>query len=567
MNLWKRGLALVLAVSACFTLLAACGQAEPVGDQLALAVCIGETPATYDPIYAEEPGEQTILNHLHENLMRLEQDENGQTVAVNGAARSVDVKENADGTVTYTFRLRGGKWSDGVEVKAGDFVYAWQRLADPATGSAYAPLLSIVSGYDAARSSGDMSQLAVTAKNSTTLVVTLNGQYDWFLREVCTSIATMPLRQDVVQRLKQKADEANAALPEGEVVNRWWSDPTQLVTNGPYVASAGEETSLTLTENTAYGKKLTGPTELTFRFGDNAAAQILYDQGVVDVVWPLTEEQMAEQKAENEDWQADPVLETYSVLFNCGKLEDEQIRKALSLAIDRDALTELVGVTAQAATGLVPPGVPEGEADFRTTGGDLLDNDGGTYEIRCQEAVELMQEAGYDRGSDLSAELGALEYLYVDEGTNAAVASALCGMWNQCLGLNVTPRAVEKTELMTALRSGSYTLAGLGLDAVCNDAECFLMDWTTDNADNYLHYENSAYDTLMSIIASAKDGTARMGCLHDAEDLILEIDCALAPLYTTGTAWQLRDTYQGGFRDPRGWFDFRSVYLKPVTVQ
>ena len=567
MKLWKRGLALVLAVSACFTLLAACGQAEPVGDQLALAVCIGETPATYDPIYAEEPGEQTILNHLYENLMRLEQDENGQSVAVNCAARSVDVKENADGTVTYTFRLRGGKWSDGVEVKASDFVYAWQRLADPATGSAYAPLLSIVSGYDAARSSGDMSQLAVTAKNSTTLVVTLNGQYDWFLREVCTSIATMPLRQDVVQRLKQKADEVNAALPEGEVVNRWWSDPTQLVTNGPYAASAGEETSLTLTENTAYGKKLTGPTELTFRFGDNAAAQILYDQGVVDVVWPLTEEQMAEQKAENEDWQADPVLETYSVLFNCGKLEDEQIRKALSLAIDRDALTELVGVTAQAATGLVPPGVPEGEADFRTTGGDLLDNDGGTYEIRCQEAVELMQEAGYDRGSDLSAELGTLEYLYVDEGTNAAVASALCGMWNQCLGLNVTPRAVEKTELMTALRSGSYTLAGLGLDAVCNDAECFLMDWTTGNADNYLHYENSAYDTLMSIIASAKDGTARMGCLHDAEDLILEIDCALAPLYTTGTAWQLRDTYQGGFRDPRGWFDFRSVYLKPVTVQ
>ena len=454
MKFWKRGMALLLAVSACFTFLTACGQTEAAGDQLALAVCVGETPATYDPIYAEEPGEQTVLNHLYENLMRLEQDENGQTVTVNGAARSVDVKENADGTVTYTFRLRGGKWSDGVEVKAGDFVYAWQRLADPATGSAYAPLLSIVSGYDAARSSGDMSQLAVTAKNSTTLVVTLNGQYDCFLREVCTSIATMPLRQDVVQRLKQKADEANAALPEGEVVNHWWSDPTQLVTNGPYVASAGEETSLTLTENTAYGKKLTGPTELTFRFGDNAAAQILYDQGVVDVVWPLTEEQMAEQKAENEDWQADPVLETYSVLFNCGKLEDEQIRKALSLAIDRDALTELVGVTAQAATGLVPPGVPEGEADFRTTGGDLLDNDGGTYEIRCQEAVELMQEAGYDRGSDLSAELGTLEYLYVDEGTNAAVASALCGMWNQCLGLNVTPRAVEQTELMTALRSG-----------------------------------------------------------------------------------------------------------------
>ena len=47
----------------------------------------------------------------------------------------------------------------------------------------------------------------------------------------------------------------------------------------------------------------------------------------------------------------------------------------------------------------------------------------------------------------------------------------------------------------------------------------------------------------------------------------MEIDCALAPLYTAGTAWDLRETYMGGFRDPRGWFDFRGVYPKPVTVQ
>ena len=388
MKFWKRGMALLLAVSACFTFLTACGQTEAAGDQLALAVCVGETPATYDPIYAEEPGEQTVLNHLYENLMRLERDENGQTVAVNGAARSVDVKENADGTVTYTFRLRGGKWSDGVDVKAGDFVYAWQRLADPAAGSAYAPLLSIISGYDEARASGDMSLLGVAAKNNSTFVVTLNGQYDWFLREVCTSIATMPLRQDVVTRLKQEADQANAALSDEEAVNRWWSDPTRLVTNGPYVVSAREDTSLVLGENTAYGKKLTGPTELTFRFGDTATAQILYDQGVVDALWPLSEEQMAEKKAADENWQPEPVLETYSVLFNCDRLEDEQIRKALSLAIDRSALAELAGVTAQAAAGLVPPGVPEGEKDFRTTGGNLLDHDGETYEDRCREAVE-----------------------------------------------------------------------------------------------------------------------------------------------------------------------------------
>ena len=404
----------------------------------------GETPATYDPIYAEEPGEQTVLNHLYENLMRLEQDENGQTVAVNGAARSVDVKENADGTVTYTFRLRDGKWSDGVDVKAGDFVYAWQRLADPAAGSAYAPLLSIISGYDEARASGDMSLLGVEAKNNSTFVVTLNGQYDWFLREVCTSIATMPLRQDVVTRLKQEADQANAALSDEEAVNRWWSDPTRLVTNGPYVVSAREDTSLVLGENTAYGKKLTGPTELTFRFGDTATAQILYDQGVVDALWPLSEEQMAEMKTADENWQTEPVLETYSVLFNCDRLEDEQIRKALSLAIDRSALAELAGVTAQAAAGLVPPGVPEGEEDFRTTGGNLLDHDGETYEGPLPGGGGTDAEGGLRPGQRPEHRAGSAGIPVCGRGANAAVAAAVCEMWNRCLGLRVTPRAVTK---------------------------------------------------------------------------------------------------------------------------
>ena len=568
MKLRKRLTALCLSALVCLSLLTGCGR-KGTAERAALSVCVGESPATYDPIYAQRIGDQTILNHLYENLMRMEKGENGQLTAVPGAAKSVDVKENSDGTVTYTFRLRGGKWSDGVEVKASDFVYAWQRLADPATGSVYASLLSIVSGYDEAQATGDMSLLAVSAKNNTTLVVTLNGQYDWFIREVCTSIATMPLRQDVVRQLKQESDAANESLKEDETPRRWWSDPTRLVTNGPYTASAEEENSLTLTENESCGKRLSGPKTLTFRFGDGQTAEVLYDQGVVDAVWPLTEEEMAARMETDGAWQAEPVLETYSVMFNCGRLADESIRKALSLVIDRERLAAIAGSTAQAAEGLVPPGVPEDDADvdFRACAGSLLDNDPDTYAERCQRALELLQAAGYDRGSDLSAELGALEYLYVDRGNSSSVAMALCGMWGHYLGANVTPRAVTEAELAAALRSGTYTLAGREVSAVCNDAECFLMDWTTDHPDNFLHYENSAYDTLMSIIAGAGDGAARMGCLHDAEDLLVEIDCAISPLYTERTAWKLRDAYLGALRDPRGWFDFRGVYLKPVTVQ
>lgn len=552
---FKRLAALLLPAALCVSMLAGCSKA---GEGLSLSVCAGAALETLDPIYAESTGDQTILVHLYENLMRVTADGSGGTAVVPGMAKSVDQEENHDGTVTYTFRLRSAKWSDGQSVKASDFVYAWQRLADPASHSPYAELLSVVSGYDEARAAGDMELLQVSAKNDTTLVVVLNGTYDWFLKEVCTSPATMPLRKDVVQRLK------NAAVQSSEdtdaAADPWWADPTALVTNGPYLATGYEVgMSLTVSANERYYGDQNGPRDLTFHFADAAEAEMLYEGKTVDAVCTLTEERLAELAAD-ENWSAVPELGAYTVLFNCRQdlFSDVLIRQAMNLAVDRNALAQIAGVTARAAEGLVPSGVPENETgDFRAVGGALLDNDPETYDDRCAQAKALLEEAGYDRGTDL----GQLEYLYVDEGTNGLVALALCQQWQDVLAIQVTPRGMTEQELWAALRTGDYMLAGVDLDAAGNDAECFLMDWTSDSQNNVVGYENSAYDTLMTIIANAADGTARMGCLHDAEELLL-MDYALGPLYTRGTAWELRDGLTGAFRDARGWFCFSGVMTR-----
>lgn len=552
---FKRLAALLLPAALCVSMLAGCSKA---GEGLSLSVCAGAALETLDPIYAESTGDQTILVHLYENLMRVTADGSGSTAVVPGMAKSVDQEENHDGTVTYTFRLRSAKWSDGQSVKASDFVYAWQRLADPASHSPYAELLSVVSGYDEARAAGDMELLQVSAKNDTTLVVVLNGTYDWFLKEVCTSPATMPLRKDVVQRLKnvavQSSEDTDAAA------DPWWADPTALVTNGPYLATGYEVgMSLTVSANERYYGDQNGPRDLTFHFADAAEAEMLYEGKTVDAVCTLTEERLAELAAD-ENWSAVPELGAYTVLFNCRQdlFSDVLIRQAMNLAVDRNALAQIAGVTARAAEGLVPSGVPENETgDFRAVGGALLDNDPETYDDRCAQAKALLEEAGYDRGTDL----GQLEYLYVDEGTNGLVALALCQQWQDVLAIQVTPRGMTEQELWAALRTGDYMLAGVDLDAAGNDAECFLMDWTSDSQDNVVGYENSAYDTLMTIIANAADGTARMGCLHDAEELLL-MDDVLGPLYTRGTAWELRDGLTGAFRDARGWFCFSGVMTR-----
>lgn len=542
----KRLTALLLSGVLC--LLSGCARDS---DGMALSVCVGGTPDSLDPIYAEDISGQTILAHLYENLMRVTVDSAGRTSVINGMAKSVEQEEETrDGavTVTYTFRLRSARWSDGQSVTAGDFVYAWQRLANPATGSRYADLLSVVSGFREARAAGDMSLLQVTAKNDATLVVVLDGHYDWFLKEVCTSPAAMPLRQDVVQKLKAASGGKS-----------WWEgDPTQLVTNGPYTVSAVEEGRLLRLEaNSRYYAAQPGPQSLTFHFAGSAEeAWSLYESREVDAVWPLPDQRLTELAADPE-WTPVPELATYAALFNCEseRFSDPALRESLSLAIDCGAIAEAAGTAALPAEGVVPPGVPENEeADFRAVGSSLLDNDPEGYEDRCLRARALLEEAGYAGGADL----GELEFLYLKSGANDAAVQVLCRQWQEVLGLQVTPKGLSERGLMSALRGGEYDLAGLSLTASANDAECFLMSWTSGGRNNYISYESTAYDTLMMIIASAADGTARMGCLHDAEALLL-MNHAMAPLYTRGTAWELRETLTGAFRDARGWFSFANV--------
>lgn len=561
MNQKKRWAALALSVLTCLPLLCGCGSGSgsEKKEQRSLSVCVGAAPDTLDPAFVQGETEKTLVENLYENLMRAGTGDSGETTASPGIARSYDEETNSDGTVTYTFRLRNAKWSDGTAVTADDFVYAWQRLVSPETGSPNAGLLSMVKGYSAVRAGGDPGQLAVTAKNDSTLVVVLTGKYDWFLTGVCTAAATMPLQKEAVEAAQALAAEQNTAAGEGAEPVDWTFDPTALVTDGPYYVSEVEtgEYMLATASGSYYGGR-DGPAEIKFSFAQTAdEAWTLYDAKTVDFVSQLPQAQFEEVTSDKN--RADVTeLSTYTLLFN-GQTEpfnDPLVRQALSLAVDYAAVTAAAGETAFAAAGLVPPGVPgaDEESDFRTEGGELIKVGAQEYESRCTQAAELLVQAGYDNGKGLPS----LEYLYVDEGTNGAVAQALANCWRKALHVTVTTRAVAAGDLSAALKSRTYTLAGWEVDGMANDAEGFLTQWARASEANVLGYNNSAYDTLLAVIDGADDAAARVACLHDAESLLLE-DYALCPLYQTHTAWKLREGLTGLYRDARGWFRFDGV--------
>lgn len=554
--------AAILAVSAALAIgiLSGCGASHQQSSGLNLSVCLGGGLTTLDPIRATTEEDQTVIEHLYENLMRASADNDGGTTVANGIAKSYNTDKNYDGTVTYTFKLRSAKWSDGTAVTPADFVYAWQRLADPVSASPNAQILSIVAGFDEVQSTGDVTKLQVEAKNDSTFCVTLTGDCPWFLTDVCTAAATMPLRKDVVQTLKADAIKSNKAASEAgqEATATWSSDPMRLVTNGQYCTSSYQVGNrLVLATNGKYTGTASGPDTVTFRFAETAEeAWQLYDAKEVDFISPLPEEQIS-KLAEDEDWTPTTELNTGVLLFNTATdpFSDPQIRNALSLAVDRTALSGELNAAARPATGLVPYGVPAAEdEDFRTAGGELIDCNPENYAASCDAARSLLEQSSYDRG-----EFSAVELLYPAGNADAeSAAKAVVAAWNTQLNISVQTREVEQQELDDALSAGTYTLALVELKGYANDEESFLSQWESGSTQNAVRYYNSAYDTLLTVIDSASDSTARLGCLHDAESLLLS-DCPLMPLYFPGTAWKLREGLTGVCRDGRGWFSFETV--------
>lgn len=551
MKMWKRMAAMGLCLALAAGTLAGCGGGSAPG--LALRLSMGQEAGSYDPIRAETAEAETVIVHLYENLLRKAPDTSGGTTLASGVAKKYDMEENYDGTVTYTFHLRQAKWSDGQTVTAGDFVYAWQRLADPVTNSPSASLLSAVAGYDEVRSSGDVSKLQVSAEGELTFVVTLLGKCDWFLEDVCTDPATMPLRQDNLQTLKEEAIQENLQAEErGETGTRnWASDPTRLVTNGPYTASRGEEGELILTRSETYVGGVSGPEELRFLFHDSPeAAWETYAAGEADFVSPLPRAEI-EAKAES-DWAGAALSQTTVLLFNTqGEVfPDVQARKAFSLAIDRQALSDLTALVSRPAEGLVPYGVPdENGEDFRTQGGDLV-GESGTEEALA-EANALLGESGYGSSA-------VPRFVYEDTEENAALADALWKAWMKGLKVRLERVPLSADELREALSAGDYDIALTDIRGNALDAESFLNLWRGDSPENVAGYENGAYDTLLKVIRSASDEKARQGCLHDAEALLLD-DCPVAPLLFTASAWEAREGLVGILRDGRGFFSFASA--------
>ena len=260
--------------------LAACTGKKEETAKTSIAVCLASEPDTIDPALNSAVDGATLIAHLFSGLAKWAQDDSGKLVIVPDAATElVKGVENADGTVTYTYTLRDGlKWSDGKDVTANDFEFAWKRAASEELGADYGYMFEVVDGYN----EGNLNVKALDAK---TLQVTLYNAVAYW-DELLAFPTYFPVREDVV------ANES------------WATDPSTYVCNGAYTMTGWEHNSvITLEKNANYidaDKILMDKIE--FYLSDDANNMVAnFKNGTWQLIDDVPTNEMATLKAEYPD--------------------------------------------------------------------------------------------------------------------------------------------------------------------------------------------------------------------------------------------------------------------------
>lgn len=547
----KRLTRLMALLLAALMLLATCvgcsssEEEEKMG--LEIRAALTSYPATLDPAYAATEEERTIVVHLFENLMK-----NTANGLANGQAVSYAHTVNDDGTETYTFTLRSDiYWSDGVAVTADDFVHAWQRLVAPQVASPHGAILEVVAGYDEAVK-GDVTALQVSAPNSKTFEVTLAEHCPYFLSVICTDSATMPVRADVVPAWRDVEEESEnteevvtVALPD------WTMKKSTLITNGAYSVRNFNAAHLTVVETEGYyDNRRLGPKEIDFFFAENLdRAMSSYDKGEADFVLKCDE---IEGSVEVQ------YPEMMALAVNQMSSLNEQVRQALTLALDRSAIAAALGTKFAGAEGLVPEGVATMSGNmFRQVNGVVLACDEEGVEKNRARARELISGLNHG-GISVMERLGVVSLVYESGFVNSRIAQQVQRQWEEVLGITVVPISIPRERMMEALESGAFTIALMSVSHESNTAMGYLNHYASSSYDNYGQHYSNAYDILLRAATASDSVEARDAYLADAERLLLESGYVI-PLCVGTYRYLLRDGLNGLICSDMGVYNFSAI--------
>ena len=513
----------------------------------------GSNPETLDPaLNSAIDGANTIIT-IFEPLLLI--NENNEVVG--GQAESWETSEDG---LTWTFTMRDGlKWSDGTDLNAKDFEYSFKRMVDPNTAAPYAETcLGMIDGFEEAAGFPDADgnptaepnpdALNVKASDDgKTLTIVLSYPCSYF--DKMAAFATMsPVQQATV--------EANG--------DSWCTSPDTFVSNGPYMITDWTPSErIVLTKNPNYvggwdSSKIVSDTITLLLLEDSSASYAAYNSGEAVLVKDVpTDEIPSLTKAEDGgDFYVDTILGTYYVSLNLQRdaFKDAKVRKALSLAIDRDYVANtIMQGTYSAADSIVGPGIVDESGYFHDNGNAPYIS--ADYEANLAEAKKLLEEAGYPNGEGYPT----IEYSTNDAGYHVPLAEYLQQAWGD-LGITLTINKMEWSSFTPARRAGEYDVARNGWVMDYNDPSNMLDLFCSGNGNNDGKYANPDFDAAIDASRVA-DSAEHFAQLHKAEDILME-DMGCLPIAYYNDYWLQSPTLKGTWHSPYGYWYLQYGYIE-----
>ena len=513
----------------------------------------GSNPETLDPaLNSAVDGGNTVIT-VFETLLII----NENNEAVPGQAESWTTSEDG---LTWTFTMRDGlKWSDGSELNAKDFEYSFKRMANPDTAAPYAETcLGMIDGFEEAAGFPDadgnptvepnLDALNVKASDDgKTLTIVLGHPCSYF-DKIAAFAAMSPVQKATV--------EANG--------DSWCTSPDTYVCNGPYMITEWTPSErIVLTKNPNYvggwdNSKIVSDTITLLLLEDSSASFAAYNSGEAVLIKDVpTDEIPSLTKAEDGgDFYVDTILGTYYVSLNLKRdaFKDAKVRKALSLAIDRDYVANtIMQGTYSTADSIVGPGIVDEKGNFHDNGNAPYIS--ADYEANLAEAKKLLAEAGYPNGEGYPV----IEYSCNDAGYHVPLAEYLQQAWGD-LGITLTISKMEWSSFTAARRAGEYDVARNGWVMDYNDPSNMLELFTTGNGNNDGKYSSADFDAAIEA-SKVADKSVHFQKLHEAEDILMN-DYACIPVAYYNDFWLQSPSLKGTWHSPYGYWYLQYGYVE-----
>lgn len=482
-------------------------------------------PEALDPMIMGSTAMQ-IVNNTFEGLMRTYEGE-----VTYGIADSYEISEDE---LTYTFHIRDdAKWSDGKDITAKDFIFAWTRMIDPELKNYYGQqFFYIVNAEKYYNGECSAEEVGFKAIDDKTIEVQLISPTPFFLSLTAFNIY-YPVREDVVDN-------------DGV----WSRDPKTYVCDGPFTLGEYKANeSLTLVKNNDYwnaDKVKLDEIKVTF-ISDASSAMTAYRAGDIDVFKGVPGQEVAKLQVEDPEFKILPFPGVEYYVFNNERapFNDVRVRQAFSLAIDRTAIVNNVTKSGELPTdGVVPSEMYLSDGtDFRDAAEDYMD----VTKADVERAQSLLAEAGYPNGENFPEVT-----LTYNNGTNKkSIAEAIQQMWKENLNIDVKLSGVENETIGAIRKSGDYDIVRHGWSADYPDAMTFLSTFTEGH---YSKFNNEDYKKCMNT-ALTITGKERDQAMLEGEKILIHDQAALIPLYEIVDTCMIRESVKNWDKTGyNGWF-------------